>query len=170
MGSSRREGLCTSCGWTGTNHIDMCPECGSHDLADLAGGALVRVPPGYDPCARCGRTDHPLIFRGSVRLAGLIWIAREKRTAGYFCEACARKTAARSLAYTGLLGWWGFLSFLVYAPRATYHNWRAVWRAPRKPLAWGATEAAPLAEQLRAARPHRWSGFEGASDAQQAEL
>jgi hypothetical protein len=36
------------------------------------------------------------------------------------------KQKSGSLAYTGLLGWWGLLSLLLYAPRATYHNWRAI--------------------------------------------
>jgi hypothetical protein len=105
-----------------------------------------------------------------VRLASLIWIARENRRAGYFCAACARKQTAVSLAYTGLMGWWGFLSFLLYAPRATYHNWRSVWRAPRKPLSWGALDAAAVGEELRAAREHRWSAFEPAAEAQEGAL
>jgi hypothetical protein len=124
----------------------------------------VRLPAGYSPCSKCGRTDEPLAFRGSVRLASLIWIARENRKAGYVCASCARKQTAGSLAYTGLLGWWGFLSFLVYAPRATYHNWRSVWSPPRKALSWGALDAVGLGAELQAARENRWSAFEPAAD------
>jgi hypothetical protein len=164
MGTSRRESFCTSCGWAGTSHIGACPECGSAALGEVVDGALVQLPAGHTPCLKCGRVDEPLFFRGSVRLASLIWIARENRKAGYVCASCARKQTAGSLAYTGLLGWWGFLSFLIYAPRATYHNWRAVWGPPRKPLSWGAFDALGLGEELRAAREHRWSAFEPAAE------
>lgn len=167
MGSARDESFCTACGWSGRSHIGACPECGSPALADLSSGALVGLPAGHSACTRCSRLDEPLIFRGSVRLASLIWIAREKRRAGYFCASCARKQTSGSLAYTGLLGWWGLLSVLLYAPRATYHNWRAVWRAPRKPLSWGALDASALGEELRAAREHRWSSFQPATEAPQ---
>ena len=123
------------------------PRSALRTRAPANSGALVGLPAGHSACARCGRLDEPLIFRGSVRLASLIWIAREKRRAGYFCASCARKQTSGSLAYTGLLGWWGLLSVLLYAPRATYNNWRAVWRAPRKPLSWGALQPATEAPQ-----------------------
>lgn len=124
----------------------------------------MHFPPATANAPAASRLDEPLLFRGSVRLASLVWIAREKRRAGYLCASCARKQTAGSLAYTGLMGWWGLLSVLVYAPRATYHNWRAVWRAPRKPLSWGALDAAALGEELRAGREHRWSAFEPAAE------
>ena len=167
MRRKRGDSFCTSCGWAGTTYIGACPECGSSTLGHVRDGALVELPAGYRECSRCGRADEPLLFRGSVRLASLVWIARENRRAGYLCASCARKQTAGSLAYTGALGWWGLLSVLLYAPRATYHNWRAVWRAPRKPLSWGALDAAALGEELRAAREHRWSAFEPAGEAAQ---
>jgi hypothetical protein len=96
-------------------------------------------------------------------VGAIIWFIRWRRIAGYWCERCARKKTAMSLTYTGLLGWWGFFGIFFWAPRATYENWRAVWRPPRKPLGWGAFPAAELAEALaeqRASRDHdRWSGF-----------
>lgn len=68
-----------------------------------------------------------------------------------------------SLAYTGLLGWWGFFGAFFWTPRATYHNWRAVWSPPRKPLDWGARPVAELAAALAEARAERddhWSAFD----------
>jgi hypothetical protein len=69
-----------------------------------------------------------------------------------------------SLAYTGLVGWWGFFGAFYWAPRATYENWRAVWRPPGNPLKWGAVPVAAVAAALaeeRAARKHDvWSGFD----------
>lgn len=162
-GSSRRESFCTSCAWRGASPTGTCQECGSAALAEVSHGAVIELPAGYRPCLTCGKLEEPLVFRGSVRLASLIWIARETRRAGYYCGRCAQKQAAGNLAFTGLLGWWGFLSVIFWAPRATYHNWRAVWRPPRRPLAWGAVDAAALAEELRARREPGWSAF-GATD------
>jgi hypothetical protein len=75
---------------------------------------------------------------------------------GYWCERCTPRKTAMSLAYTGLVGWWGFFGAFYWAPRATYENWRAVWRPPRNPLKWGAVPvaavAAALVEELAARR------------------
>ena len=117
-------------------------------MAEISRGALVALPAGYQPCAGCNALDKPLAFRGSVRLFSVILLARESRKAGYSCEECARRQTAGSLAFTGLLGWWGIFSLIFYAPRATYHNWRAVWKPPRRPLDWGALDASSLAQAL----------------------
>ncbi len=97
-------------------------------------------------------------------MGSIIWFIRMSVVSGYWCEDCARKKTAMSLAYTGLIGWWGFLGAFYWAPRATYENWRAVWRPPRKPLNWGAIPVAAVADALEeeraARRDDRWSGFD----------
>lgn len=157
--------LCLACGRLDAAAAGMCAACGSADVAPVADGALVGFPAGHQACERCGALDRPLLFRGSIRLYAVILFARESRVAGYLCAECAARQTAASLAFTGLLGWWGFLSALLWAPRATYHNWRAVRRHPRRPLAWGALEAEAFAEAVRPARgDDGWSAF-GATDA-----
>lgn len=150
--------LCLACG-SENALAGLCAACGAADVAEIADGAVVALPAGHRPCERCAAADRPLVFRGSIRLYSVILIAREARTAGYVCEECARKQTAASLAFTGLLGWWGLISAFVWAPRATYHNWRAVWKHPRKPLGWGALEADAFAEAVRPLREERWSSF-----------
>jgi hypothetical protein len=150
--------LCLACG-SETALAGVCAACSGTDLATFADGAVVALPAGHRPCDRCASADRPLVFRGSIRLYSVILLARESRVTGYVCEECARKQTAASLAFTGLLGWWGLISALVWAPRATYHNWRAVWRHPRKPLAWGALEADAFADAVRPRREDGWSTF-----------
>ena len=158
MGSSEGTSLCTDCGSTEGTLLGQCSRCGSGQLAGVAGGAIVAWPAGASSCQRCGADDRPLVFRGTIRHLGALVYARERRVAGYYCAACAGSETAKSLVYTGLLGWWGLISFLFLAPRATYTNWRSVWRAPRKPLKWGAVEASSYAEGLRPSREDdRWS-------------
>jgi hypothetical protein len=130
--------------------MGQCSRCGSDELATVAGGAIVAWPAGALPCERCGAEDWPLVFRGTIRHIAALVFARDRRVAGNYCPACARSETVKSLVYTGLLGWWGLISALILAPRATYVNWRSVWRAPRKPLKWGAIEASEYSNQLQA--------------------
>jgi hypothetical protein len=147
MGSNESTPLCTACGNTETL-LGQCSRCGSSQLAKVFGGAIVAWPAGASACHRCGADDRPLVFRGTIRHIGALVIARNRRVAGYYCADCAVSETARSLAYTGVFGWWGLISFLFFAPRATYVNWRSVWRAPGKPLKWGAVEASAYADEL----------------------
>jgi hypothetical protein len=162
MAAPSGESFCTACGWSGHDTLAGCPACGSSDLADVSGGALVTLPPGKAACAACGTQDRPLAFRGTSRIGSVIWLLRSRRVSGYWCEGCARKQTALSLAYTGLFGWWGFLGAFFWTPRATYHNWRAVWSPPRKPLDWGAWPLSEAAAEFAEAgrRDDQWSPFD----------
>ena len=157
-GSPHRTTLCLACG-SESSLSGICGACAGRDLATFADGAVVGLPAGHRPCDRCDALDRPLVFRGSIRLYSVILIAREARVAGYVCEECARKQASASLAFTGLLGWWGVISAFVWAPRATFYNWRAVWKHPRKPLDWGAIEADTFADAVSPGRDGGWSTF-----------
>ena len=152
-----------ACGWTGTGSLAGCPACGFPEVAAVRAGALVSIPAGTAPCMACGSLERPLVFRGRSRVAALIWLIRERRVSGYWCERCARTKTAASLAYTGLVGWWGVFGAFFWAPRATYHNWRAVWSPPRRPLTWGAESVSEFAAQLadaRAGGDDQWSAFD----------
>jgi hypothetical protein len=164
MAAPAEDSFCTTCGWSGHNAPAGCPVCGSADLAAVRAGALVTVPPGHAPCEGCGGLDRPLAFRGTTRVGSIIWFLRSRHVSGYWCERCVRRKTAMSLTYTGLLGWWGFFGAFFWAPRATYHNWRAVWYPPRRPLDWGAHPVAEMAAALAQARARRddgWSAFDG---------
>jgi hypothetical protein len=97
-------------------------------------------------------------------VGSIIWFIRIRLVSGYWCEDCRPRKTAMSLAYTGLVGWWGFFGAFYWAPRATFENWRAVWRPPGKPLKWGAfpvdAVAAALEEERAARRDDRWSAFD----------
>jgi hypothetical protein len=156
--------FCLACGWSGDRAPAGCPACGAPDLARALRGALVSVPRSNWRCHSCGGGDRPLAFRATRRVASLIWFIRIRSVSGYWCKDCARKRTALSLAYTGLVGWWGFFGAFYWAPRATYENWRAVWKPPRKPLKWGALAVADVALALEAERAaqrdDRWSAFD----------
>lgn len=141
--------LCVRCGWTGET-AGICPDCDFNGLASVHRGAVVAFPPGVFACPTCGRLDAYIVFRGWTRLLSLILWAREMRLGAYLCVECARRKTASNLAFTGVLGWWSLPSLFFYAPRATYHNWRAIWRAPGNPLAWGALSASEMAASIRA--------------------
>ena len=161
--ASREESFCLACGWAGLDARAGCPACGAQQVAAVRRDAIVQFPAGTVPCRSCGTMERPVVFRGTSRVAALIWLIRERRLSGYWCEQCARKHVAASLAYTGLVGWWGFFGAFFWTPRATYWNWRAVWGPPRRPLAWGAEPVAELASAIADARVRRddpWSGFE----------
>jgi hypothetical protein len=164
--------FCLACGWTGDRAPAGCPACGAPSLARTLRGALVSIPRSNGRCDSCGGQDRALVFRGTRRVAALVWFVRMRLVAGYWCEKCAHKKTAMSLLYTGLVGWWGFFGAFYWAPRATYENWRAVWRPPRKPLKWGALAVADVAlalENQRAAeRDDRWSAFDADEAAESA--
>lgn len=164
MGSSRGDLICMACGAAGNPQLSQCSSCGSTELAEVARGGIVSLPTGARACQKCDANDRPLVFRGTIRHVGAIIIARETRIAGYFCARCARRETIRSLTYTGLLGWWGLISFFLWAPRATITNWRSVWRPPTRPLNWGALDANAYAENLAAGRARSsWPDPDGAA-------
>ncbi len=141
--------LCVRCGWTG-DKAGACPDCDFGGLATVRRDAVTAFPPGVFACPICGRLDAQIVFRGWTRLLSLIVWAREMRLGAYLCVDCARRSTAKNLAFTGVLGWWSLPSLFFYAPRATYHNWRAIWNAPGNPLAWGAFSASEMAASIRA--------------------
>jgi hypothetical protein len=163
MAGLARELFCMVCGWSGDRALAGCPACGASELGAVRAGALVAIPGGHSACQACEAVGPPLVFRGTARVGSIIWFVRARRVSGYWCERCARKKTSMSLVYTGLLGWWGFFGAFFFAPRATYQNWRAAWRPPRKPLDWGAFPvavfAAALAEE-HAGRDDLWSAFD----------
>ena len=160
--ASREESFCLACGWADLDARAGCPACGAQEVAAVRAGALVSFPAGTVPCRSCGTMERSVVFRGTSRVAALIWLIRERRLSGYWCEGCARKHVAASLSYTGLVGWWGVFGAFFWAPRATYWNWRAVWAPPRRPLGWGAEPVAHVAAEIAEARAGRepWSGFD----------
>ena len=137
------------CGWLGPPPGGACPTCGSLGLATVLSDAVITLPAGAMPCPSCGNADEALQFRAWMRHYALIVFARTVRISGYGCPSCNRRRTALNMAITGLFGWWGLLSALIYAPRATYTNWRAIWAPPRLPRMWGAVYATGLADDLR---------------------
>jgi hypothetical protein len=116
--------FCLECGWSGEPAPAACPACGAPGLAGVSTGALVSIPRSDWRCDSCGLGDRALAFRGTRRVASLIWFIRMRLVSGYWCEDCARKKTAISLVYTGLVGWWGFFGAFYWAPLGTYENWR----------------------------------------------
>lgn len=145
-------GICGICGTVGRAGSARCPSCGFDGLLKIAGGAVVSFPAGSFPCPGCGSDRKPLVFRAWVRHLAYVLASRESRLAGYVCLDCARRRTAAALVYTGLLGWWGVLSFLFRAPRATFYNWLAAFRHPISPLAWGAIPVDQVIAEIRARR------------------
>jgi hypothetical protein len=164
--------FCMACGWSGARAPAGCPACGAPALATVRKGALVSIPPGPWACDSCHQTGRALAFRGTRRVGSIIWFIRIRLVSGYWCERCAPRKTAMSLAYTGLVGWWGFFGAFYWAPRATYDNWRAVWRPPAKPLKWGAVPVAAVADMLEEERAARrndgWSAFHRDEQAESA--
>src|SRR5262245_28972023 len=97
--------VCSVCGSYAPAGLAACPACASSSFLGVARDAVVWLSAGF-PCAACGRDSEPLVFRGWVRLTGLILTSHELRTAGYLCPRCANRTVAGALVWTGLLGWW----------------------------------------------------------------
>jgi len=124
----------------------------------------VRFPEHSLPCPKCGRDDQPLFFRTWSYEAGLFIWCRETRHSAYLCPDCARIQTSKSLAFTGLLGWWSLPGMLFFAWRSTYFNWRAIWTHPAKPLKWGAIPAQAILDDMRRAFE------EAASHAQETEM
>jgi hypothetical protein len=156
--------FCLACGWSGDRAPAGCPACGAAGLAEVRAGALVSIPRSNWRCDSCEGQDRALVFRGTRRVAALVWFIRIRLVAGYWCEKCASRKTGMSLLYTGFVGWWGFFGAFYWAPRATYENWRAVWKPPRKPLKWGAIPVEVVASALEKERAARreglWSAFD----------
>jgi hypothetical protein len=130
----------------------LCLSCGSAALLGASNESVVEFPVGSRQCGRCDATDRPLRFRGSVRLRGLGWRAKEHRLGAYLCAPCARRQGLTSLVYSAAFGWWSVPSLFFYGWRATYQNCRSLWTSPRHPDRWGALNVAELVEPIRAKR------------------
>lgn len=124
---------------------EPCPSCGSSSYAEVADDHIVGFSAHSFPCPGCFRADRPVFFRGWSRVWGLLFWVSEQRRAAYLCRDCAQRETITSLLFTAILGWWSIPSFLFYAPRATYFNWRSVFASPAEPGEWGAI---PLEEFL----------------------
>ena len=152
------------CGLCATRHagVGECPACGSHShfvvRSSVDGEWVEELPAGF-PCPGCGRVDQPLVFRGWSRLGSFLLWCWERRAGGYLCPNCALIESSKSLLFTALLGWLSLPSVLFFAWRSTYHNWRSVFAAPSKPLAWGALGGEELAEILAAILSDGPDGF-----------
>jgi hypothetical protein len=143
------------CGVCATPRSDLktnCEECGSDLLLTAVNGFVLGFPANTVPCPKCGSTSKPLIFRGWVRVMGILWWTREGRGSAYLCRPCAEKQTSTTLALNALLGWWSIGSWFFYGWRALYHNWRAVWTSPRSPGTWGAIDAAAFAASIHQER------------------
>ena len=152
-GAQLKTQLCGSCGSTVADGLTECDGCGSRALCGVIGDAIVSFPPGT-PCPGCGSHDLPLVFRAWVRRTAFLIGSHETRSAGYLCHGCANRQTTIALVWTGLLGWWSITSFLFRAPRATFYNWVAAFRAPVTPLAWGAVHVADVIDDLRGDREY----------------
>lgn len=151
--------VCGVCGEVGKNGM-LCPECGAGGLARGKDGFIIEFPPGTLPCPGCGSVDEPVRLGGWVRLRSLLVVAWETRIGAYLCPDCIRTETTKSLAYTALLGWWSFPSWLFSGWRATYRNWRALWSPPRSPGDWGAISIEQMAYEIREHRHQYESAFE----------
>jgi hypothetical protein len=144
--------LCGVCATPRDDPTGKCPECGSDLVLTAIDGFVLSFPANTVPCPECGSTARPLVFRGWVRIHGVLWWTREGRGSAYVCRPCAEKQTTRTLALNAVLGWWSFGSLFFYGWRALYHNWRAVWTSPGDPGSWGAINAAAFAASVREER------------------
>ena len=141
--------VCGVCGVYAPGSFPACQSCGSASFLGVSGDAIVGLPTGF-PCMGCGMDDLPLVFRAWVKHTGYLIGSSEQRSSGYVCARCANRRGAAALAWTGILGWWSISSFLFRAPIATFNNWVAAFRAPIRPLAWGAVPVAEYFERINA--------------------
>jgi hypothetical protein len=143
--------LCLSCGMPHAGQHSSCPSCHAPFVAHVHKDAIVSFPAHSLPCPRCGRDDQPLVFRTRSYEAGLFIWCRETRHSAYLCPDCTRIETAKSLAFTGLLGWFSFPGVFFFAWRSTYFNWRSIWTHPATPLKWGAIPAQAIIDDMRRA-------------------
>jgi hypothetical protein len=144
-----KRGLCSVCGSFAVGRLSLCPSCGSGAFLGVAADAIISLPSGV-PCPFCSIDTCPLVFRAWVRHTGYIVGSREVRRAAYLCPKCANRQIAGALVWTGVLGWWSVRSVLFRAPLATFYNWVGAFRAPLRPLAWGAIPVAEFLRDIRA--------------------
>src|SRR3954447_10488142 len=150
--------LCGLCA-TPTRDNGPCPACDANLPIRVHEGYLIEFPAGTLPCPGCASNAEPVKFRGWSRLMSFLWWSRETRMGGYVCPECARTEATRALWFTAAVGWWSVPAVLFLGWRSTYHNWRSVWAAPRRPYEWGAISAAEFTADLRAARKEAMADF-----------
>jgi hypothetical protein len=153
--------LCGVCATPRDGPLGDCTACGSDLVLEAVDGFVLTFPANTVPCPECGSASKPLVFRGWVRLVGLLFWVREGRGAAYLCPPCAEKQTSIALAMNALLGWWSVQGWLFYGWRALYHNWRAVWMAPLNPGSWGALNAALFAQSVH---QERESAFAAAAE------
>jgi hypothetical protein len=73
------------------------------------------------PCKQCGQSG-PVDFYQSYRVFSVIIFTRWTTHNHFVCRLCARKEQLKSLAYSALLGWWGFPFGLILTPIQIIRN------------------------------------------------
>jgi hypothetical protein len=73
------------------------------------------------PCRQCGQAA-PVDLYQSYRVVSMLIITRWATHNHFVCRACARKEQAKSLAYSALLGWWGFPFGFILTPIQIIRN------------------------------------------------
>jgi hypothetical protein len=151
--------ICAACG-TSYQDSTECPNCGRTAPVEVVNGYVTGFGSGTVPCAGCGSTDEPLLFRGWSRLLSFFIWARDMRMGGYVCASCARKQTAIALTVTSVFGWLSFPSWFFYGWRSTYLNWRSVFAMPPRPNDWGAMSAAEFMDAMQVAQEEAFAEVE----------
>jgi hypothetical protein len=73
------------------------------------------------PCKQCGQSG-PVDFYQSYRVFSVIIFTRWTTHNHFVCRACARNEQLKSLAYSALLGWWGFPFGFILTPIQIIRN------------------------------------------------
>jgi hypothetical protein len=73
------------------------------------------------PCKQCGQS-RPVDFYQSYRVFSVIIFTRWTTHNHFVCRPCARNEQLKSLAYSALLGWWGFPFGLILTPIQIIRN------------------------------------------------
>lgn len=106
------------------------------------------------PCQSCLETERELRLRYYRRVLAMLIVDRIWGEAGYFCAPCRRKLAAKNLAFTLVLGWWGVFALLFRNPYAIVVNLWALFRPPFGAHEFGAMNANEIRDSVAREREH----------------
>lgn len=138
--------LCTDCLHADERKIAHCPSCGGTSFAKVTKtGDLTSVPAEAGmPCQGCFERDRHLQLRYYRRVLAMIVVDRIWGEAGYFCSSCRWKHFGKNLAFTLVLGWWGFAAAFVRNPYAIAVNVWALFAPPFGASELGAINVADI--------------------------